>query len=671
LNSDAVADCGMSAEELQDRELVHASGFFIWESHATFQNCASDEGPCLKEGKVGYIVIYIFGMVYMFVALAIICDEFFVASLECFTEEFEITPDVAGATFMAAGGSMPELFTSFVSTMRGKTEVGLATIVGSAVFNVLFVIAVCAVASKEPLELTWWPLARDSFFYIIALLTVFLFFGTISEGRIHFYEALILFAEYLLYCTFMKFNSRIQSFVMARLGSKKVYPVEGEESEPVEDEKTKKAVNLHNPSVFRSGIVQLLTQNTSIADTVGIAAVTQIRGSIRDAFNKLDKDGDGYLDEGEVVNTLSSMGASVKSQEELRSAVQGIARNRDGKISFENFEKWYIASEQRVEIEVRRVWDRLADENKGTINKDRISVVLKKLGHNTSDDELAKTVREIMLATRPPEESDCSPEKLDDTQAEINFDQFEAWYNKSLFWSDHHKVHCTEEEEAEGGFSIDPPGEDAGWTSWMWFVGTYPLCAMMYCTIPDVRNGRVGSSIRPEMAGCWKVAMVEFVLSLVWIAIFATCLYEWTVISSNTIGVPPEIAGLTLLAAGTSVPDLLSSYVVAKQGQGDMAVSSSLGSNLFDVTVGLPIPWLIYCAAHGGSVEVSTEALGVSIVLLMLMLAAVIVTVMICKWKMTKKMGYVMLILYILFLVQHLLRSFPRSSPVIPREWFG
>ena len=47
-----------------------------------------------------------------------------------------------------------------------------------------------------------------------------------------------------------------------------------------------------------------------------------------------------------------------------------------------------------------------------------------------------------------------------------------------------------------------------------------------------------------------------------------------------------QVMGLTFLAAGTSVPDLITSVLVAKQGKGDMAVSSSVGSNIFDVTVG-------------------------------------------------------------------------------------
>ena len=47
-----------------------------------------------------------------------------------------------------------------------------------------------------------------------------------------------------------------------------------------------------------------------------------------------------------------------------------------------------------------------------------------------------------------------------------------------------------------------------------------------------------------------------------------------------------KVMGLTFLAAGTSIPDLITSVIVARKGFGDMAVSSSVGSNIFDVTVG-------------------------------------------------------------------------------------
>jgi Ca2+/Na+ antiporter len=54
----------------------------------------------------------------------------------------------------------------------------------------------------------------------------------------------------------------------------------------------------------------------------------------------------------------------------------------------------------------------------------------------------------------------------------------------------------------------------------------------------------------------------------------------------ETIGLNNEVMGLTILAAGTSIPDLVTSVIVARKGLGDMAVSSSIGSNLFDICVG-------------------------------------------------------------------------------------
>merc|ERR1711937_1014197 len=112
---------------------------------------------------------------------------------------------------------------------------------------------------------------------------------------------------------------------------------------------------------------------------------------------------------------------------------------------------------------------------------------------------------------------------------------------------------------------------------------------MGYISMPDVR--------RPMNAGNTKVAVVEFILSLFWIAFFSFCLVDWLTVATNTLGIPAPVAGVTLLAAGTSIPDLLSSYIVAKQGQGDMAVSSSIGSNILDILIGLPVPWFLFTAS--------------------------------------------------------------------------
>ncbi|CAF1154442.1 unnamed protein product [Brachionus calyciflorus] len=63
--------------------------------------------------------------------------------------DLKLKEDVAGATFMAAGTSAPELFTSLIGVIFAKSDIGTGTIVGSAIFNVLFIIAICALSAKS------------------------------------------------------------------------------------------------------------------------------------------------------------------------------------------------------------------------------------------------------------------------------------------------------------------------------------------------------------------------------------------------------------------------------------------------------------------------------------------------------------------------------------------
>lgn len=179
----------------------------------------------LEERRRGAIILHIFGMIYMFIALAIVCDEFFVPSLTVITEKLKISDDVAGATFMAAGGSAPELFTSLIGVFISHSNVGIGTIVGSAVFNILFVIGMCALFSKEILHLTWWPLFRDVSFYIMDLILLIVFF---LDNFIMWWESLTLLTAYMVYVTFMKFNVQVEELVKSLVNRNKVEKVSPE-----------------------------------------------------------------------------------------------------------------------------------------------------------------------------------------------------------------------------------------------------------------------------------------------------------------------------------------------------------------------------------------------------------------------------------------------------------
>lgn len=133
----------------------------------------------------------------MFIYLADICDSYFVPCLDLIIEKQQINHDIAGATLMAAGGSAPELFTSIIGVFIAQNDIGIGTIVGSAVFNICAVLGACAfiVSSKlirtnadkpeedpilEPqvLNLKAYPLMRDTFFYVLSLVLIVASFVT-------------------------------------------------------------------------------------------------------------------------------------------------------------------------------------------------------------------------------------------------------------------------------------------------------------------------------------------------------------------------------------------------------------------------------------------------------------------------------------------------------------
>ncbi|KFO30428.1 Sodium/potassium/calcium exchanger 2 [Fukomys damarensis] len=183
----------------------------------------------LAERRKGAIILHVIGMIYMFIALAIVCDEFFVPSLTVITEKLSISDDVAGATFMAAGGSAPELFTSLIGVFIAHSNVGIGTIVGSAVFNILFVIGMCALFSREILNLTWWPLFRDVSFYIVDLIMLIIFF---LDNVIMWWESMLLLTAYVGYVIFMKFNVQVERWAKQMLSRNKVVKVAAPEVQP-------------------------------------------------------------------------------------------------------------------------------------------------------------------------------------------------------------------------------------------------------------------------------------------------------------------------------------------------------------------------------------------------------------------------------------------------------
>lgn len=220
LHADASKAASFGFGDLSSRHLsegnppvVYPAGYVLPENCPNEAAVGNSTYPPLGLEGASATVVHFIVLFFMFLGLAIVCDSFFEAALSRICEAMNLKDDVAGATWMAAGGSAPELATSVMGLFVSQSDIGFGTIVGSAVFNVLFVIACCAFVAPN-LKLTWWPLARDCAYYCFAM-SILVF--VISDLKVEWYEAVILLLLYAVYVIVMYFNERLEVWVLSRV----------------------------------------------------------------------------------------------------------------------------------------------------------------------------------------------------------------------------------------------------------------------------------------------------------------------------------------------------------------------------------------------------------------------------------------------------------------------
>nr|XP_023014270.1 sodium/potassium/calcium exchanger 4-like [Leptinotarsa decemlineata] len=412
------------------------------------------DGFTREDRQNGWAVIHALLACYCFVLLAIVCDDYFVPAIKKICDSLNMKPDIAGATFMATASSSPELFINCVGTFVTEGDLGVGTVVGSAVFNILAVPACCGLFANMVLEVDWWPISRDSLMYGISVISLI---AVLQDGRIYFHEALTLVLLYSLYIFLMCFNNKLN-----RTASKCVA-------------KFKK----------RNYYVEVLSETHPLL------------------FHKNGK----------------------------YEAVQEILEND---LTLEDCEKLE---------ESTKIWE----------------------------------------------------------------------------WP--------KEQTTKGKF---------------WWVITWPISFILYLSIPDCRKFP-------------KLFIATFMMCIFWIG-STSYMVAWLItVIGDTLDIPDSVMGLTFLAAGTSVPEAVSSVIVAKQGHGTMGLSSSIGSNTFDILLCLGIPWMIktfYPKIPGNNwIQINSSGINFSAFALFSTLILLYLSIALNKFKLDWKVGLTCLLMYIGFLI--------------------
>ncbi|XP_051529155.1 sodium/potassium/calcium exchanger 1-like isoform X2 [Myxocyprinus asiaticus] len=493
----------------------------------------------LEQRRHGWILLHISGMIYMFFALAIVCEEFFVPALGIITEKLHIPEELAGANFLISGGFAPEFFTSLIGVFLPHSNVGFGTIVGSGFFNILVVIGMCALFSEEILSLNWWPLLRDVTFYTFHLLMLIVFF---MDDIITWWESVLLLLGCLAFMVVMKYDELLKGTVKLYLQKHDNIAKVLTTDEPEEI----------RPDVFRGGGSDSLRSCTS-RNTI-YQLIIHATNPFREGLDKRK----AAVKTVQVSNPAEPSKSTDEEQQTSDSETSG---------SFES--------------------DDEDDDDDGD-----------------DDDDSSSSQEDDSDATDDEDEDSENSNEEDDINQPL-----------ALKWPERELIHVP-------------------------YILLLPITISLYFTLPDVRK-----------QASKKYFVGTFCGSILWIGVFSYFMVWLAHRVSETVDVSEEAMGLTILSAGISLPNAITSVIVARRGLGGTAVSRSVGTNVFDLTVGLSVPCLLYSMFTGGrAVSVSSTGLFCVIAVLFLILLSGVTSIAAFKWKINKMFGLIMLMMYLLFL---------------------
>lgn len=165
------------------------------------------------DGNIGGIILEVALVVWCFVGLMVVCDEYLVPALETLCRRWSVPEDVAGATFMALGSAAPELIISTVTVVQDQMNgsdalsFGVSTVIGSGMMAFTCIPGMCCFATEGEVVLKRRPLLRDIVFYFACVLVLL---SVIWDGVVTMQKSVILVAIYVVYLLTVIFGKPVR-----------------------------------------------------------------------------------------------------------------------------------------------------------------------------------------------------------------------------------------------------------------------------------------------------------------------------------------------------------------------------------------------------------------------------------------------------------------------------
>lgn len=487
---------------------------------------------CWFSSKVCPLAYCLLGiwLVFLFITLGLTADDYLCPSLTVISRTLGISQNIAGVTFLAFGNGAPDIFSSLAGFTQNRDQSGVQLVIqalfGAGIFVTTVVVGVISFISND-LTLTNRPFTRDVLFYLGAVSWAFI---TLYRQKITMAVAIGFIALYVVY---------IAVVIIAR------YIYQGWKRKAVQ-------VEIQPDSKIAS--------RGELFDTSNSAGARRQLDTVRDA------------------NEHSSWASSVNSQKNYVPR-RNISLTPHSMISgaLISSENTLIAPAFQNAPALTRQYSSDSEEDFPLLGgKRKISAWRKFLfGLEPIDREewnRSNFFKKCFMVCKAPAVF-C----LNLTIPVVDYDEEEHNWNKWL-----NVLHCLTMPVfgvvATNNYSHMIGGKLPAWA--------LALCAGLVLALIVAMTTK--SEKRPR--GHSLFAYLAFVVSVVWIYITANEIVNLLKMFGIVLGLSDAILGLTFLAWGNSLGDLISNTAMAKQGFGQMAVSACFAGPLLNMLLGIGIP---------------------------------------------------------------------------------
>jgi cation:H+ antiporter len=164
--------------------------------------------------------------------------------------------------------------------------------------------------------------------------------------------------------------------------------------------------------------------------------------------------------------------------------------------------------------------------------------------------------------------------------------------------------------------------------------------------VADRRRGGAPAALHAAEAGLVPAAQgagragLVFVIGLAGVVIGAGLLVEGALTLARAAGLSEALIGLTVVAVGTSLPELAASVSAVRRGEGDIALGNIIGSNIFNALGILGAAAMAHPFSAGAGLALDDLAVMVGAAALLVFLAAT-------GWRIDRREGAVLVVLYL------------------------